>query len=75
MLGIYGHAQSDVIFKLKLVSVRKGFKKEIEVIFLRAPFDVSMKNIFNIDVEEEAYEWWFISFNAEDHLKQLFRVI
>ncbi|KAK1134772.1 hypothetical protein K0M31_007543 [Melipona bicolor] len=65
ILAIHGYAQSDVIFKSKLGSMRKGFKKEVDFIFLRAPHKVSMKNNFNIDVEEEAYGWWF---NTEDHI-------
>ncbi|XP_043507792.1 esterase CG5412 [Frieseomelitta varia] len=65
ILAIHGYAQSDVIFKSKLGSIRKGFKKEVDLIFLRAPHKVSMKNNFNIDVEEEAYGWWF---NTEDYI-------
>ncbi|XP_076629494.1 esterase CG5412 isoform X2 [Colletes latitarsis] len=55
ILAIHGYAQSDVIFKMKLGSLRKGFKKDVEFEFLNAPHQVSMKS----------YAWWF---NTEDHI-------
>ncbi|CAK9820813.1 Esterase AGAP003155 [Anthophora plagiata] len=65
ILAIHGYAQSDIIFKAKLGSLRKGFKKEIDFVFLRAPHKVPMKINFEIDETEEGYGWWF---NTEDHI-------
>lgn len=67
ILAIHGYAQSDTIFKSKLGSVRKGFKKEIDFAFLRGPHKVPMKSNFGIDEPEteEVYGWWF---NTEDHI-------
>ncbi|XP_076287558.1 esterase OVCA2 isoform X2 [Lasioglossum baleicum] len=65
ILAIHGYAQSDTIFYTKLGSLRKGFKKEVEFVFLRAPHDVPMKINFGIDESEEGYGWWF---NTEDHV-------
>jgi len=36
--------QSDIIFSAKLGSLRKGFKKEIEFTFIRAPHKVAPRN-------------------------------
>jgi len=36
--------QSDVIFSAKLGSLRKGFKKEIDFTFIRAPHKVPPQN-------------------------------
>lgn len=41
--------QSDVIFSAKLGSLRKGFKKEIDFTFIRAPHKVPSNN----EVREE----------------------
>lgn len=41
ILAIHGYAQAGVIIKSKSGSVRKGFKKKIELIFLCAPREVS----------------------------------
>ncbi|XP_017877873.2 esterase AGAP003155 [Ceratina calcarata] len=67
ILALHGYAQSDTIFKTKLGSLRKGFKKEIDFVFLKAPHKVSMKSNFGIDEPEAegAYGWWF---NTEDHI-------
>nr|XP_033332084.1 esterase OVCA2 [Megalopta genalis] len=65
ILAIHGYAQSDTIFYTKLGSLRKGFKKEVEFTFLRAPHNVPMKSNFGIDESEEGYGWWF---NTEDHI-------
>ncbi|XP_034187832.1 esterase AGAP003155 [Osmia lignaria lignaria] len=65
VLAIHGYAQSDVIFKSKLGSLRKGFKKEVEFTFLRAPHEVPMKSNFGTDGVEKGYGWWF---NTEDHI-------
>ncbi|CAK9830102.1 Esterase AGAP003155 [Anthophora retusa] len=65
ILAIHGYAQSDIIFKAKLGSLRKGFKKEVDFVFLRAPHKVPMKINFEIDETEEGYGWWF---NTEDHV-------
>ncbi|XP_017758557.1 PREDICTED: esterase OVCA2 [Eufriesea mexicana] len=65
ILAIHGYAQSDVVFKSKLGSLRKAFKKQIDFVFLRGPHKVPMKSNFNIDGPEEAYGWWF---NTEDHI-------
>lgn len=65
ILAIHGYAQSDIIFKSKLGSLRKGFKKEIEFTFLKAPHKVSMQKNFGIDETEEGCGWWF---NTEDHI-------
>ncbi|XP_043250911.1 esterase CG5412 isoform X2 [Colletes gigas] len=64
ILAIHGYAQSDVIFKTKLGSLRKGFKKDVEFVFLNAPHRVSMKSNFGSD-KIEGYAWWF---NTEDHI-------
>lgn len=53
ILAIHGYAQSDDIFKTKLGSLRKGFKREIDFIFLKAPHKVPMKSNFDIDDVEE----------------------
>lgn len=61
ILAIHGYAQSDVIFKTKLGSLRKGFKKEVDFTFLRAPHKVPMRSNFNIDTEEDGivfYEFY-----------------
>ncbi|XP_078035383.1 esterase AGAP003155 [Augochlora pura] len=65
IIAIHGYAQSDSIFYTKLGSLRKGFKKEVEFTFLRAPHNVSMKSNFGIDESGEGYGWWF---NTEDHI-------
>ncbi|XP_076174765.1 esterase CG5412 [Ptiloglossa arizonensis] len=65
ILAIHGYAQSDVIFKKKLGSLRKGFKKEVEFVFLRAPHQVPMESNFGTDKTEEGYAWWF---NTQDHI-------
>ncbi|XP_076656152.1 esterase AGAP003155 [Halictus rubicundus] len=65
ILAIHGYAQSDTIFYTKLGSLRKGLKKEVEFVFLRAPHNVPMKLNFGIDESEEGYGWWF---NTEDHV-------
>ncbi|XP_076239889.1 esterase AGAP003155 [Calliopsis andreniformis] len=65
ILAIHGYAQSDIIFKAKLGSLRKGFKKEVEFIFLQAPHQVPMESNFGIDETGEGYGWWF---NTEDHI-------
>ncbi|CAK9795366.1 Esterase AGAP003155 [Anthophora quadrimaculata] len=65
ILAIHGYAQSDIIFKTKLGSLRKGFKKQVDFVFLRAPHKVPMKINFEIDETEEGYGWWF---NTEDHI-------
>ncbi|XP_003708427.1 esterase AGAP003155 isoform X2 [Megachile rotundata] len=65
ILALHGYAQSDITFKSKLGSLRKGFKREIEFTFLRAPHKVSMQKNFGIDETEEGYGWWF---NTEDHI-------
>lgn len=36
--------QSDVIFSAKLGSLRKGFKKEIDFTFIKAPHKVPSRN-------------------------------
>lgn len=41
--------QSDVIFSAKLGSLRKGFKKEIDFTFIRAPHKVPSNNEENAD--------------------------
>ena len=43
--------QSDVIFNAKLGSLRKGFKKEIDFTFIRAPHKVPPQN--KTDQEDE----------------------
>ncbi|XP_053979215.1 esterase AGAP003155 [Hylaeus volcanicus] len=65
ILAIHGYAQSDVIFKAKLGSLRKGFKNQVEFVFLRGPHQVPMKSNFGTDKTEEGYAWWF---NTEDHI-------
>ncbi|XP_076766412.1 esterase OVCA2 [Xylocopa sonorina] len=65
ILAIHGYAQSDNMFKSKLGSIRKGFKKEIDFMFLRGPHKVPMKSNFGIDEAEDGYGWWF---NTEDHI-------
>ncbi|XP_033362346.1 esterase CG5412 isoform X2 [Bombus vosnesenskii] len=65
ILAIHGYAQSDVIFKTKLGSLRKGFKKQVDFTFLKAPHKVPMTSNFYIDTEEDAYGWWF---NTKDHI-------
>ncbi|EFN80257.1 UPF0483 protein CG5412, partial [Harpegnathos saltator] len=57
ILALHGYTQSDVIFSAKLGSLRKGFKKEIDFTFIKAPHKVSSTN-------GEGYGWWF---NTEDH--------
>ncbi|KAL6260117.1 hypothetical protein P5V15_007655 [Pogonomyrmex californicus] len=61
ILALHGYMQSDVIFSAKLGSLRKGFKKEIDFTFIRAPHKVPSKN----DTGQEGYGWWF---NTEDHV-------
>lgn len=41
--------QSDIIFSAKLGSLRKGFKKEIDFTFIRAPHKVPSNNEENAD--------------------------
>ena len=65
VLAIHGYAQSDITFKTKLGSLRKGFKKDVEFIFIRAPHQVPMKSNFGVDETEEGYGWWF---NTEDRV-------
>ncbi|XP_018404405.1 PREDICTED: cysteine and histidine-rich domain-containing protein-like [Cyphomyrmex costatus] len=67
ILALHGYMQSDVIFSAKLGSLRKGFKKEMEFTFIRAPHKVpSQKNkIGQEDTDENGYGWWF---NTEDHV-------
>ncbi|XP_072765769.1 esterase OVCA2 [Anoplolepis gracilipes] len=63
ILALHGYMQSDVIFSGKLGSLRKGFKKEIDFTFIKAPHKVPSNNEENID--ENGYGWWF---NTEDHV-------
>ncbi|KZC15181.1 Ovarian cancer-associated gene 2 protein like protein, partial [Dufourea novaeangliae] len=65
ILAIHGYAQSDIIFNTKLGSLRKGFKKEVDFLFLRAPHQVPMKSNFGVDEAVEGYGWWF---NTEDNV-------
>lgn len=45
--------QSDVIFSAKLGSLRKGFKKEIDFTFIRAPHKIPSRNkVFEEDMGE-----------------------
>ncbi|KAM0727293.1 Esterase OVCA2 [Formica fusca] len=63
ILALHGYMQSDVIFSAKLGSLRKGFKKEIDFTFIRAPHKVPSNNEENTN--ENGYGWWF---NTEDHV-------
>ncbi|XP_070159985.1 esterase OVCA2 [Polyergus mexicanus] len=63
ILALHGYMQSEVIFSAKLGSLRKGFKKEIDFTFIRAPHKVSSNNEENAD--ENGYGWWF---NTENHV-------
>lgn len=47
--------QSDVIFSAKLGSLRKGFKKEIDFTFIRAPHKVPSNNEENTDENGVSY--------------------
>lgn len=40
ILALHGYRQSDVTFSAKLGSLRKGFKREIDFTFIRAPHEV-----------------------------------
>lgn len=67
ILAIHGYAQSESVFKGKLGSLRKGFKKEIDFTFITAPHKVPMEINFadrGGDLDAEGYGWWF---NTEDH--------
>ncbi|XP_014472000.1 PREDICTED: UPF0483 protein CG5412 [Dinoponera quadriceps] len=57
ILALHGYTQSDVIFSAKLGALRKGFKKEIDFTFIKAPHEVPSTN-------GNGYGWWF---NTEDH--------
>ncbi|XP_032681807.1 esterase OVCA2 [Odontomachus brunneus] len=57
ILALHGYVQSDVIFSAKLGSLRKGFKKEIDFIFIKAPHEVP-------STDGNGYGWWF---NTKDH--------
>nr|XP_012227113.1 PREDICTED: UPF0483 protein CG5412 isoform X2 [Linepithema humile] len=65
ILALHGYRQSDVIFSAKLGSLRKGFKKEIDFTFLRAPHKIPSRNEVSEDVDENGYGWWF---NTEDRV-------
>ncbi|CAL1676716.1 unnamed protein product [Lasius platythorax] len=66
ILALHGYMQSDVIFSAKLGSLRKGFKKEIDFTFIRAPHKVPSNNeISEENADENEYGWWF---NTEDHV-------
>lgn len=66
ILALHGYRQSDVIFSAKLGSLRKGFKKEIDFTFVRAPHKVPPENdAGQEDTDENGYGWWF---NTEDHV-------
>ncbi|KAG5317621.1 OVCA2 Esterase, partial [Pseudoatta argentina] len=66
ILTLHGYMQSDVIFSAKLGSLRKGFKKEIDFTFIRAPHKVPSQNkTGQEDTDENGYGWWF---NTEDHV-------
>ncbi|XP_031846144.1 esterase AGAP003155 [Nomia melanderi] len=65
ILAIHGYAQSNNIFYTKLGSLRKGFKKNVEFVFLQAPHQVSMEKNFGTDESTEGYGWWF---NTEDYI-------
>ncbi|KAG5312156.1 OVCA2 Esterase, partial [Acromyrmex insinuator] len=66
ILALHGYMQSDVIFSAKLGSLRKGFKKEIDFTFIRAPHKVPPQNkTGQEDTNENGYGWWF---NTEDHV-------
>lgn len=45
--------QSDVIFSAKLGSLRKGFKKEIDFIFVRAPHKVPPRDVTSQENTDE----------------------
>lgn len=66
MLAIHGYAQSESIFKGKLGSLRKGFKKELDITFITAPHKVPMEINFadrGGDLSVEGYGWWFNTAN------------
>jgi len=65
ILALHGYMQSDVIFSAKLGSLRKGFKKEIDFTFIRAPHKVPSNNESEKNADENEYGWWF---NTEDHV-------
>ncbi|KAI4484749.1 hypothetical protein M0804_007315 [Polistes exclamans] len=65
ILAIHGYHQSDVIFKSKLGSLRKGFKKQLDFTFVRAPHKIPTENELVKDAEESDYGWWF---NTEDRV-------
>ncbi|KAF7411296.1 hypothetical protein HZH66_000192 [Vespula vulgaris] len=65
ILAIHGYHQSDIIFRGKLGSLRKGFKKELDFTFVRAPHKIPTKDEFDTDAEESGYGWWF---NTEDRV-------
>ncbi|KAK2577404.1 hypothetical protein KPH14_003516 [Odynerus spinipes] len=65
ILAIHGYHQSDIIFKGKLGSLRKGFKKELDITFVKAPHKIPAKNDTDENAEESGYGWWF---NTEDHV-------
>lgn len=66
ILALHGYMQSDVIFSAKLGSLRKGFKKEIDFTFIRAPHKVPSNNeVREENPDENGYGWWF---NTENHV-------
>ncbi|XP_046434981.1 esterase OVCA2 isoform X1 [Neodiprion virginianus] len=66
VLALHGYYQSDVVFRGKIGSLRKAFKKEINFTFLRAPHKVP-RDPSGKEAEEgaEAYGWWFNNKNSE----------
>ncbi|XP_012529683.2 esterase OVCA2 isoform X1 [Monomorium pharaonis] len=67
ILALHGYMQSDVIFSAKLGSLRKGFKKEMDFTFVRAPHKIPPQTGTGRreDTDENGYGWWF---NTEDHV-------
>lgn len=62
ILALHGYAQSQDIFKSKLGSLRKAFKRKADFTFISAPHRVSMKDNFGEDVSDpqaDVYGWWF----------------
>ncbi|XP_046738474.1 esterase OVCA2 isoform X2 [Diprion similis] len=66
ILALHGYYQSDVVFRGKIGSLRKAFKKEINFTFIRAPHKVP-RDPSGKEAEEgaEAYGWWFNNKNSE----------
>lgn len=67
--------QSDVIFSAKLGSLRKGFKKEIDFTFIRAPHKVPSNN----EISEENADENGVCYTGKKYLiesiAKLFRTI